>query len=49
MIVPNFQFLIPKTSEKAINLDDKYKEKAKTDSDFNNIRDSQEFKELIEG
>jgi len=35
--------------KKAINLDDKYKESAKADSDFNNIRDSQEFKELIEG
>jgi len=35
--------------KKAINLDDKCKEKAKQDSDFNNIRDSQEFKELIEG
>jgi len=35
--------------KKAISLDDKYKEKAKTVSVFNNIRDSQEFKELIEG
>jgi len=33
----------------AISLNKKYKEKAKTDSCFDNIRDSQEFKELVEG
>ena len=34
---------------KAINLENKHKETAKADNDFDNIRDSQEFKELTEG
>jgi len=34
--------------EKAITLDKKYKEKAKTDEDFANIRDDPRFKKLIE-
>lgn len=34
--------------EKAINLDSKYREMAKTDKDFDNIRDDPRFKKLIE-
>ena len=34
---------------KAIGLDNKYKEMAKVGGDFNNIKDSQQFKELTEG
>ena len=34
---------------KAIGLDNKYKEMAKVGGDFNNIKDSQKFKELTEG
>ena len=35
--------------EKAIGLDEKYRQKAATDSDFDNIRDDPRFKKLIKG
>jgi len=36
-----------KLLKKAIDLDKKYRDMAKTDVDLNNIKDSKEFKELI--
>ena len=33
--------------EKAIELDQKYKQQARTDSDFDSIRDSEAFQELV--
>lgn len=35
--------------EKAIGLDEKYRQIATTDSDFDNIRDDPRFKKLIAG
>jgi len=35
--------------EKAIGLDPVYRQKAKADTDFDNIRDEARFKKLIEG
>lgn len=35
--------------EKAIGLEEKYREKARTDTDFDNIRDDPRFRRLVEG